>query len=623
MKKLSLAGILLSVFVTSAIMHSCKNSTPRPFLYPNRFAELSSVKITDGIFREAMMRTDEYLRILDPDRLLHFFRLDAGLDTIAPPYGGWEVRELRGHSIGHYLSACSKMYASTGDTILKEKAEYIIDELAKCQEATGTGYLSAFPEEFIDRVENLQEVWAPYYTLHKIMAGLYDSYVVLGNDKALDILKGMADWLYSRCMKISDEHMQKILDRTEQGGMNEVLYNLYSVTGDSRYMDLARKFYQESYFRPILSYYDSLKGQHVNSFIPNVIGLMRDYEITGNKESYRISDWFWQQVTAARSYVTGGTSNNESWNADPYHMHEELSGASHETCCTYNMLKLTGHLFLTDPDAKYMDYYENTLINGILPTQDTATNMTMYYVPMQSGYYKTFGTAFNSFWCCTGTGMENFAGTAGTMYMTGNNRLYVNLYIPSELHLENEGIRLHQETTFPEDGHVKINVQTDSSCEFGLCLRIPFWTTSEYSLKVNGKEIKEKVKPGNYIEVRRKWRKDDVVDLFLPMELKMQTLPSTHEYSVLRFGPVVMAGVLSDTSLTEDKVYNQYGPHHDKPQDNIPVMKISDDLSDCLKKDKGMLHFTGVSMTGDSVDFIPFYKLFDTRYMVYFRTDAN
>lgn len=576
----------------------------------------------DGPFKDAMLRTDEYLRELEPDRLLHFFRLNAGLDTLVTHYGGWEERELRGHSIGHYLSACAMMYLSAGDTVLKNNAEYIINALDECQQAAGSGFLSAFPEEFIDRVEKAEDVWAPYYTLHKIMAGLYDCYHHLGNKQALAVLEKKADWLYGRISGLSHERMQDILDHTEQGGMNELLFNLYSSSGDDRYLDLGNRFCQESYFRPLASYYDSLKGLHANSYIPNVVGLMRKHELTGDDESYRMSSWFWEQVTAARTYVTGGTSNDEHWNADPYHMHEELGPSSHETCCTYNMLKLTKKLFKENPQARYMDYYERALWNGILPTQDTLTNMTMYYVPMQSGYYKTFGTAENSFWCCTGSGMENFAGTGAAIYSHGADRLYVNLYIASELRIGEHDLVLTQETLFPEDENISLTLLPGSASDFSLCLRIPEWTGPDYEVYINGVRTDAKALPGSYLEIDRRWKKSDKVELRLPMHLHISTLPATHEYSTLLYGPLVLAGRLADTALTEDRVYGRYGPYMDDPQENIPLVHVPENKETVMAfNNEAGLKFKALTTAGDSLEFIPFYKLFNTRYMIYFKTN--
>ncbi|MCF8222713.1 MAG: glycoside hydrolase family 127 protein [Bacteroidales bacterium] len=615
--------IVYTILLLSAVSFTgCTKESNELFPGDYSYADISEVELTGGSFLDAMLRTRDYLYSLDPDKFLHYFRLNAGLDTISTHYGGWEERELRGHSLGHYLSACSQMFAATGDTVLKNKTAYIVESLAKCQEETGTGYLSAFPEEFIDRVENTEDVWAPYYTLHKIMAGLYDCYRYTGNSLALEVLTAKSDWLYGRCSELSYDQMQSVLDHTEQGGMNEVLFNLYSVNGESRYLELGRMFYQDSYFSPILSYYDSLKGEHVNSFIPNVTGLMREYELTGDPDKYRIADWFWNQVVTARSYITGGTSNGEHWNADPYHMDEELGPASHETCCTYNMLKLTKHMFRESPEPKYMDYYERALLNGILPTQHPETNMTMYYVPMQSGYFKTFSTAENSFWCCTGSGMENFARSGESIYMTGKNKLFVNLYIPSVLALEEQGLVLEQQTSFPDDGKVKFILKTRDPSDFALSLRIPVWTTKDFSVMVNGKDIDCSTNPGSYLNIDRKWKTGDEVMVYFPMKLNMVSLPAKHELFALMHGPLVLAAELPGEDPGNDKVYGHYGPYDTEPLENIPAVKVGsiDEPRESFTA-QGDHNFVAAGTGGEEISFVPFYKLFGKRYMIYFNVN--
>ena len=610
----------LFIMAAIIILTACTTEPTRLFSGDPEYPLTDQVTLLDGPFRDAMERTHSYLFELEPDRLLHHFRLNAGLDTIAPAYAGWEERELRGHTTGHYLSACAMMYLATGDSLLLERVNYIVNALAECQSKNGNGYLSAFPEEFIDRAERMEEVWAPYYTLHKIMAGLYDSYHLLGNSQALEVLKAKADWLYSRSSRLEKPQMQAVLDRTEQGGMNEVLYNLYSATDDSKYLELGGMFTQDSYFSPIRWYRDSLKGQHSNSFIPNVVGLMRHYEVTGSVESYRMAEWFWNQVTTARSYVTGGTSNGEHWNSEPFHMHTELGPTSHETCCTYNMLKLTKHLFRANPTAGYMDYYEKALWNGILPTQHPDSRMTMYYVPMEAGYYKTFSTPENSFWCCTGSGMENFARTGESIYMTGNNRLYINQFIASSLTIPEADFTISQETNFPDGASTSLMIETRSPASFVLAVRVPSWTGEDYSVTINGKEVTTLASPGSYLEIDRTWENGDLVTLTLPMKLHLESLPADHRNMALMYGPVVMAAELSDTSLTQDKVYGRYGPYMDVAQAVIPTVRISDRENPSTDfASSGNNIFTAASGSGDSLTFIPFYRLFDKRYMIYFK----
>ena len=397
---------------------------------------LEQVRLLDGPFREAMQRDGRYLLSLDTDRLLHTFRLNAGLPSSAEPLGGWEAPncEVRGHFVGHYLSGCALMYAATGEEAYRQRALQVVAALAECQQAIGnTGYLSAFPESFFDRVETLQRVWAPYYTLHKILAGLLEVYVHCGDARALEIAEGMARWCQSRCDKLSDEQMQQMLNRTEQGGMNEVLANLYALTGKPQYMDLSRRFVQRSYNDPLAAGRDELRGQHVNSFIPNIIGTARQYELTGNAEDRQVAHFFWHQVTEHRCYCTGGTSNEEHWRTEPDQLAGELGNHTQETCCTYNLLKLTRHLFAWEPRSVYADYYERALWNSILSTQDPQTGMMMYFVTLGPGRWKYFNRPTDSFWCCTGTGVENHAQYGDSIYFHDRDGLYVNQFIASEL----------------------------------------------------------------------------------------------------------------------------------------------------------------------------------------------
>ncbi|MCP4640050.1 MAG: hypothetical protein GY851_06445, partial [bacterium] len=350
--------------------------------------DLSRVRLLDGPFREAMELARKYLHDLDADRLLHTWRLNAGLPSEAEPYGGWERPEceVRGHTLGHYLSACALMYASTGDKDLKAKADGVVAELAKCQEVLGeSGYLSAFPESFIVRAEKCEQVWAPFYVLHKMYAGLQDMYVYCGNRQALDVVEGMAAWLKGRLDNLDETQMQAMLDKTEQGGMNETLANLYALTGNADCLAMARRFDQDRYVKPLAEGEDRLKDEHVNSFIPNIIGTARQYEMGGDDRDRRIAEYFWNQVTSARSYCTGGTSDKEHWHGGPNELAHHLSHHTQECCCTYNMLKLTRHLFCWEPEAKYADYYERALWNSILSTQNPETGMMLYFVVLASG----------------------------------------------------------------------------------------------------------------------------------------------------------------------------------------------------------------------------------------------
>jgi DUF1680 family protein len=588
---------------------------------------LKQVRLLDGPFKDAMERDADYLKELESERLLHNFMANAGLPASAEPLGGWEKPdvELRGHTVGHFLSACAWMYASTGDEELKAKADRIVAELAKCQEALGpSGYLSAFPEEFIDRVEATERVWAPYYTLHKILAGLLDMYIHCGNTQALDIAEKMAAWVKIRTDRLDEEHMQRMLDKTEQGGMNDVLSHLYAATGKPEYLKLARRFDQKSYTEPLSNYQDELKGLHVNSFIPNMIGTAREYELTGDPVLRRIATFFWGQVTLARSYATGGTSNDEAWRTMPYKMASELGPFSHESCCTYNMLKLTRHLFSWSADPCYADYYERALFNGILATQNPEDGMMMYYVPMASGLFKTFMTPRNSFWCCTGTGMENHAKYGGSIYFHDDDSLYVNLFLASELTWEEKGLQIRQETNFPEQEGTSLIIKVNKSAELTIHIRIPYWVGQEGYVEINGLKLETFSSPGSFLTIRRKWKNGDRIDVILPMHLHLCSMPDDPNLAAIMYGPLVLAGQLGAVELPREEIYGKYGPTVDPVA--VPFLSpLSDNLGAWVKPADGeplTFRTEGAGRPKD-VTLVPFYKLFGQRYAIYWQFQPN
>jgi DUF1680 family protein len=582
---------------------------------------LKQVRLLDGPFKTAMERDLNYILSLDSDRLLHNFRVNAGLPSSAKPLGGWEEPkcELRGHTAGHYLSACALMYAGTGNEKIKAKADEIVAELAKCQKALGPkGYLDAFPEEFFDRVEATRRVWAPYYTTHKILAGLLDMYEYCGNNQALEIAENMASWVKMRTDRSDDAHMERVLNNTEQGGMNEALTNLYSLTGKPEYLKLARRFDEKHYTVPLSQYRDELKGEHVNSFIPNVIGSAREYEMTGDRVLYGMARFFWNQVTGARSYATGGTSNEEAWRTDPFKMSTELGANAHESCCTYNMLKLTRHLFTWEPKPHYADYYERALFNGILSTQDPKTGMMMYYVPMASGLYKTFMKPLDSFWCCTGTGMENHAKYGDSIYFHDADGVYVNLFIASELNWPEKGLKLRQETKFPEEPRATLIIEASNPEEIALRIRIPYWVANGGYVKVNGKRLETFACPSSYLTLKRIWKKGDKIEVDLPMNLHLDRMPDNLNLAALLYGPIVLAGELGTEGLTEDKTYGPYGPEGDP----VPAPKLvikSDDPNTWIKPVPGKSLTFQTMNVGKPTDvtLVPLYRLFGQRYAIY------
>jgi len=587
---------------------------------------LTDVRLLDGPFREAMLRDQQFLLSLELDRLLHTFRLNAGLPSSATPLGGWEAPdvELRGHSLGHFLTASALMHAATGDARFKARADAVVAELAKVQQALATranaGYLSAFPEEFFDRLEKRQRVWAPYYTLHKIMAGLLDVHERCGNAQALDVLVKMAGWVKLRMDRLSEEQRQAALE-TEFGGMNEVLANLYAVTGNPEHLRLARYFDHRAVFDPLARGEDKLDGLHANTQIPKAIGAAREYELSGETRYRDIASFFWERVARHRSYVTGGHSDNESFfPIERFSQH--LGAASAETCNTYNMLKLTRHLFAWAPSAELMDFYERALLNHILASQDPATGMMIYYCPLKPGAFKTYSKPDASFWCCVGTGMENHAKYADTIYFHGDDSLYVNLFVPSELTWREKGLVVRQETRFPEEDTTRLTLQPDQPRRLAVKIRYPAWAQSGITVTVNGRNEKVSATPGSYVTLERRWKKGDVVQVRLPMSLRQEAMPDDAKTVALLYGPLVLAGDLGREGLSESVRYGPSAPPMRRVTPvEVPALVVADPekLLASVRPIPGTpvaFHTEGIGRPRD-LALVPFYKASDQRYTVY------
>ena len=608
------ASVTLGDSATMKVAHAAE-----PFPMPD-------VRLLDGPFRDAMLRDQEYLLALDPDRLLHNFRVNVGLPSSAKPLGGWEEPhcQLRGHSLGHYLSALSLMYASTGDAQFKQRADYIVAELARCQSnspAAGfhEGYLSAFPESFIDRVEQGQEVWAPWYTLHKIMAGLLDANQHCGNARALMVLTNLANWVKFRVDRLPPEQMQKSLD-VEHGGMNEVLANLCAVTGNTNYLQLAKAFNHQKVFTPLAHGEDKLDGLHANTQIPKIIGATREYELTGDSRFLTVAQTFWDAVAVDRSYVIGGDSDHEHF-FPTNNFAEHLSTDTCETCNTYNMLKLTRELFALKPSAAKMDFYERALYNHILASQDPETGMFVYLMSLKPGHFKTYSTPEDSFWCCVGTGMENHSKYGDTIYFHGADSLYVNLFIASVLSWPEKNLVVRQETQFPERDFTVLTIKAKQSVGFELKIRHPAWATSGLSVSVNGKKQPEDSTPGGYFTLRREWHDGDKIAIRFPMALHAEPLPGTTNTVAILYGPIVLAGEMGTNGMPNPIAARQT-EYSKLPAPDAPVFVT--DGGQWLQQVEPVagqpLTFRthGLGQPRD-VTLIPFYRMHRERYSVYWK----
>jgi len=587
---------------------------------------LEDVRLLDGPFRDAMLRDQAYLLRLDTDRLLHNFRVNVGLSSTAKPYGGWEspTCELRGHSVGHYLSACALMFASTGEPALKQRVDAMVAGLAACQAAAPAkgfhaGYLSAFPESFIERVEARQPVWAPWYTLHKIMAGLLDAHEQCGNARALTVLTGMADWIKFRVDRLTPEQMQASLD-TEFGGMNEVLANLFAVTGNPDHLRLARAFDHRRMFDPLALREDRLDGFHANTQIPIMIGAAREYELTGEARYREIATTFWQRVAQHRSYVIGGQSDGEHF-FPTSEFARHLGPDTCETCNTYNMLKLTRHLFGWDTDPGLMEFYERALFNHILASQDPEQGMFVYLMSLKPGHFKTYSTPEDSFWCCVGTGMENHAKYADTIWFHDEDSLYLNLFIASEVTWHEHRLTIRLETRFPEEETVRLTVKCSEPLPGALRIRYPAWAAGAMSVKINGQAEPVDAVPGSYVSLRREWQDGDRVEFRLPMALHTEPLPGQDNTVALLYGPIVLAGQLGTAGLPSPYAHDQGDLNH-IPTPPVPVL-----LCDAKQLVERTSPVTGKPLTfvthgiGQPADvtLVPFYRLHHQRYSVYWQ----
>ena len=577
---------------------------------------MGRVRLAPGVFQKNMEANREYLLTLPTDRLAHMFRVTAGLPSSAQPFGGWEAPdvELRGHFTGgHYLSACALQYAGAGDDEVKQRGEALVAALAECQAKNPDGYLSAFPETFFDRLRDGQPVWAPFYTIHKIMAGHLDMYVHCGTHQALDTCEKMAGWVAHWIEPLSDAHVQRVLE-TEYGGMGEVLYNLAAVTGKRQYIYLGHRFDKRAFFDPLLGHRDELKGLHANTHIPQVIGAARAYELTGNHDSRQIAEYFWREVVSERTYCTGGTSNDEHWEGDPGHL--RVGPASEECCCGYNMLKLTRHVYGWSGDPRMMDYYERTLFNSRLGTQETH-GLKMYYVPLAAGYWKTFNTPFNSFWCCTGTGAEEFAKFADAIYFHDDDGLYVNLFLASDLDWPEKGLRVRQRTNFPDEQGTTLTIRAERPTQLDINLRIPYWVADGGTVKVNGETLPAFASPGSYLTLRRAWHDGDRIELKLPMAAHVESLPGDETLQAYMYGPIVLAGQMGDEGLTEKMIYGGYGPRA-RPTPP-PEIAGTEALAALKPGSGGPFDFQLFTAGHGPMAMMPLNQTFNQRYAVYFK----
>jgi DUF1680 family protein len=584
---------------------------------------LNQVQLLDSDFSRAAAINLDYLHSLPVNRLARAFLVQAGKPSSAAPLGGWEKPdcELRGHfSGGHYLSACALAFAAHGDSVLKARGDELVGLLASCQQPNG--YLSAFPESFFDRLSSGQKVWAPFYTIHKIQAGMLDMYRHAGNAQALTVATGIGNWTVRWLNGFSDAQIAHIL-KTEYGGMNDSMYELYAITGNGRYMDAAHRFDQVSLFDPLAAHRDELQGLHSNTQIPKIIGAARRYELTGDPRYRRIAEFFWETVTTQRTYATGGSSNGEFWNTAAGDLKGQTGLYAAECCVAYNLLKLTRHIYAWNGDPRAFDYYERTLYNARLGTQD-ARGLKLYYYPLQPGANKFYNSPTDSFWCCTGSGAEEFARFNDSIYFREGRDLYVNLFIPSQLNWSEEALTLRQETAFPREPRTRFVLGLKQPSHRAIHLRIPQWIGPDAAVRVNGQTLDVFASAGSYLTLRREWHDGDRIELDLPMQLHGEALPGDDSQRAVLYGPLVLAARLGGAGLTPSMQYCGYdaAPNPEpKPQPAPTILaSAAQDVGWMRVQSSSELVFEATTAQG-KIAVAPLNQIHAERYAVYWKSD--
>ena len=568
---------------------------------------LADVKLLPSRFQRNMQRDSAWIVSIPVNRLLHSFRNTAGVySALEGGYdaglrlGGWESLDcdLRGHITGHLLSAMAYLQ-------MKEKADSLVKGLAEVQRQYGTGYLSAFGEGLIHRNIQGKSVWAPFYTLHKIVQGLIDQYTMCGNETALQVAKGMGDWAYNKLKPLSEETRLKMI-RNEFGGFNEAMYNLYSLTKNEKYLWVARFFYHNDKIDPLKAGNKDLGTNHANTFIPKLLGECRNYELFGQEDSRHAAETLFWTLVDDHAFVTGEVSDKEHL-FKPETQSKHLTGYDGENCCTYNLLKLADRLFAYQPDSKIADYYERALYNHILGQQDTLTSMVCYFTPLMTGGYRLYSTPDSSWWCCVGSGFESHAKYQSSIYFHNDKELYVNLFIPSELNWN--GTIVRQETSFPESNKTVIT----ASQKVNMKVRYPYWAGY---MKVNGKKVK--ASKDGYVEVKSEKLKVKsgkyVAEVEFGMSLREEATKDDPTRVALLYGPIVLGGRLADVAhpFSDPKKHNDYYTFDYGKHPDVQLGEV---------KHLGGLKWSMKSLTlnPEPLTIMPFYDLQHCRYVVYWK----
>lgn len=587
-----------------------------PLSSPLEEFSMKNVTLLDSYEINAFEKEVKYLKSLDQNRLLRGFCDIAGRKMNALKYGGWETSAIQGHTLGHYITAVAQAYASSGDKELKKITDYMISVLEDCQ--LKNGYLHAIPESHFDQIENgnTSGTWVPWYSMHKILAGLIDVYTFTGNKDALTIASKLGDWVYSHTSKWTEETQKTVLN-VEYGGMNDCLYNLYKYTKSENHLSSAHSFDEMSLFDPLYKGEDILNGKHANTTIPKIIGALNRYTVTGEEYYLQVACNFWEMVIQNHTYITGGNSEWEHF-GEPKVLDAERTNCNCETCNTYNMLKLTRELFKITGDKKYSDYYESTFINAILSSQNPETGMTTYFQPMATGFFKVYSSPTDHFWCCTGSGMENFSKLSDSIYFYGADTLFVNRYTSSSVVWKEKGLTITQNTDLPT-----VTFTINGSAKAKIVLRVPDWCEKKPIVKINGDKKIVRIKDG-FITLDEKWNDGDIIEYEMNMKVVAYPLPDNENTVAFKYGPWVLSANMGNRDMnTSTTGVNVTIPLWDASTSDIlivekgTVKKWLRNLEENLVKSDDSLEFT-LNGTNQDLIFSPHYKQHTNRYGIYF-----
>ena len=604
-------------------------------LYADEFP-LGDVTLLDGPLKKARDLNVKVLLQYDNDRLLAPFLKEAGLKPKGELYPNWAG--LDGHVGGHYLTALA-MNAATGSKECRERMEYWISELQACADANarnhpewGKGYIGGVPGS--DRIWSAYKkgnfgpysgAWVPFYNVHKIYAGLRDAWVYCGNEQAKKLFLGLCDWAIDLTSGLTDAQVERTL-HTEHGGMNEVLADAYAITGDKKYLDVAKRFSHKRMLLPLSQRQDCLDNLHANTQVPKVVGFERIAELTGDEAYHEASAYFWDIVTGERTLAFGGNSRREHFPSKEACQDFVTDIDGPETCNTNNMLKLSEELHRRNPEARYADFYELATFNHILSSQHPEHGGYVYFTSARPRHYRNYSAPNEAMWCCVGTGMENHGKYGQFVYTKKADNLFVNLFVASELNWKERGIVLRQETGFPYAETSKITIAQGKG-QFTLQVRYPGWVKpGAFQVKVNGKPVTIVTGPSSYVAISRQWKKGDVVELTFPMHNSVKYLPNLPQYIALMHGPILLAMKTGTEDLVrliaDDSRFGQLAVGKKLPVDKAPML-INNDLEDIANQLHPVagkpLHFTISTKMENEIrnELMPFFELHDARYMMY------